>query len=213
MTALQDDLWVPISALQHYSYCPRQCALIHQEQSFDDNEFTLRGHRAHRRVNSGEVSVEKGVRVVRALPLFSERLGLVGKADVVEFLPDGTPYPVEYKQGKRHRREHDDIQLAAQAICLEEMTGKAVPEGAIYHHKSKRRRVVVIDARLRQAVADTTDAVRRLLCDKTLPPPVEDASCCRACSLADICQPELVEASQRIAQFRRSLFSADESEA
>ncbi len=203
---------VAISALQHYSYCPRQCALIHQEQSFDDNEFTLRGHRAHRRVDSGEVTMEEGVRVLRSLPLYSERLGLVGKADVVEFLADGTPYPVEYKQGKRHRREHDDIQLAAQAICLEEMTGKAVPEGAIYHHKSKRRRVVAIDARLRQAVEEATEAVRRLLCEKTLPPPVEDASLCRACSLVDLCQPELVSAAERIVRLRRGLFSVEDAE-
>lgn len=82
---------IMLSALQHYSYCPRQCALIHQEQSFDDNEYTLRGQRAHRRVDSGEISTEDGRQVLRALPLYSDRLGLVGKADVVEFLPDGTP--------------------------------------------------------------------------------------------------------------------------
>ncbi len=133
---------IMLSALQHYSYCPRQCALIHQEQSFDDNEYTLRGQRAHRRVDSGEISTEDGRRVLRALPLYSDRLGLVGKADAVEFLPDGTPYPVEYKQGKRHKYDHDDIQLAAQALCLEEMTGCVVSEGAIYHHKSKRRRTM-----------------------------------------------------------------------
>lgn len=200
---------IMLSALQHYSYCPRQCALIHQEQSFDDNEFTLRGQRAHHRVDSGEMTVEEGVRVVRALPLYSERLGLVGKADVVEFLPDGTPYPVEYKQGKRHKREHDDIQLAAQAICLEEMTGYEIPEGAIYHHKSRRRRVVEITPALRQQVEEVTVAIRQMLSHGKLPPPVDDRSLCRACSLYEICQPELISAGSRIYALRQTLFDTD----
>ncbi len=207
---MTDELPILLSALQHYSYCPRQCALIHQEQSFEDNEFTLRGNRAHRRVDSGEITVADGVRVVRALPLYSERLGLTGKADVVEFLSDGTPYPVEYKQGRRHKRNHDDIQLAAQALCLEEMTGKAVPEGAIFHYKSKRRRVVAIDIRLRRLVEDVTQAVRELEQGKTLPPPAEDTSLCRACSLADICQPGLVGASRSPAPQRRERIETSE---
>lgn len=197
---------IMLSALQHYSYCPRQCALIHQEQSFDDNEFTLRGQRAHRRVDSGEISVEDDVRVARSLPLYSERLGLTGRADVVEFLVDGTPYPVEYKQGRRHRREHDDIQLAAQAICLEEMTGHEVPEGAIYHHRSKHRRVVKITPELRQRVEQITQAVRAMLASKTLPPPAKDPALCRACSLREICQPELVGAGRRIHELAERLF-------
>ena len=200
-----------LSALQHYSYCPRQCALIHQEQSFEDNEFTLRGQRAHHRVDSGEISVEDGVRVVRSLPLYSEKLGLTGKADVVEFLSDGTPYPVEYKQGRRHKRDHDDIQLAAQAICLEEMMGRAVNEGAIYHHKSKRRRVVRITAELRSEVERLTQAVRSLLVNDTMPPPVDDPALCRACSLHDLCQPELVSARHRIHDLNKSLFDAGDS--
>ncbi len=201
---------VAISALQHYSYCPRQCALIHQEQSFEDNEFTLRGHRAHRRVDSGEISTEGDVRVLRSLPLYSERLGLVGKADVVEFLPDGTPYPVEYKQGKRHKRDHDDIQLAAQAICLEEMTGHDVPEGAIYHHKSKRRRVVPISPELRREVERLTAEVRTLLDSGRMPPPARDPALCRACSLQPVCQPELLAAEQRIEAIAASLFQVED---
>lgn len=202
---------VAISALQHYSYCPRQCALIHQEQSFDDNEFTLRGQRVHRCVDGGEISVEEGVQVLRALPLYCERLGLVGKADVVEFLPDGTPYPVEYKAGRRHQREHDDIQLAAQALCLEEMTGFDVPEGAIYHHKSKRRRVVAITPRLRSRVEVVTGMVRAMLASEQLPPPTEDAARCRACSLTEICQPELLRARCRIRLLADMLFQEDEA--
>ena len=132
---------VPLSALQHYSYCPRQCALIHQEQSFEENVFTLRGQRDHERVDEPDTRHEDGIRIEQALPLYCDRLGLSGKADVVEFLPDGTPRPVEYKHGPRRAKGHDDIQVAAQALCLEEMTGKQVDEGVIFHHTSRRSAV------------------------------------------------------------------------
>ncbi len=128
---------IPLSALQHWCYCPRQCALIHIEQVFEDNLFTQRGQALHKRVDDPGFEVRDGLRIERALPLFSDTLGLVGKADVVEFLPDGTPYPVEYKHGSRNKRADiaacDDVQLAAQALCLEEMFGTPVPEGALYY--------------------------------------------------------------------------------
>ena len=137
---------IPLSALQHWACCPRQCALIHVEQVFAENLFTQRGQAPHKRVDDPGCEVRDGLRVERALPLFNDHLGLVGKADVVEFLPDGTPYPVEYKHGSRHKRADiaacDDIQLAAQALCLEEMFGKRVPEGALYYATSRRRRIV-----------------------------------------------------------------------
>ena len=110
---------ITLSALQHWCYCPRQCALIHVEQVFAENLFTLRGQALHKRVDDPGFEVRDGLRVERALPLFCDRLGLVGKADIVEFSPDGTPYPVEYKHGSRHKRADiaacDDLQLAAQA--------------------------------------------------------------------------------------------------
>lgn len=201
-----------LSALQHYSYCPRQCALIHQEQVFDENEFTLRGRRAHRRVDAGETTVEAGRRVARSLPLYSKKYDLIGKADVVEFLHDGTPYPVEYKQGRRQKREHDDIQLAAQALCLEEMTGKIVAEGAIYSHKTRRRRIVRITPDLRQRVVDTAEKVRAMLEQDELPRPVEDRSLCLACSLQDQCQPVLVAGTKTLASLRRRLFSVEDED-
>jgi len=201
---------VLLSALQHYSYCPRQCALIHQEQVFDENEFTLRGRRAHQRVDAGEHTVEDGKRVVRSLPLFSEKYQLAGKADVVEFLDDGTPYPVEYKYGRRQPREHDDIQLAAQALCLEEMTGRTVREGAIYSHKTHRRRTVPITPALRQRVVDIAAEVRAMLSENVLPGPVDDRSLCRACSLHDQCQPEMVAATKKLASLRKRLFSTED---
>lgn len=207
-----DVLQVPISALQHYSYCPRQCALIHQEQSFEENALTLRGRRAHRRVESGEFTVEDGVQVLRSLPLYSKRLGLVGKADVVEILPDGRYYPVEYKHGRRHHQRHDDLQLAAQALCLEEMTGQPVPEGAIYHHKSRRRRVVHITPELRQLVEQTTQSVRRLLTSDAMPAPLEDDTRCRNCSLQPLCEPRLIGATERIHMLSKHLFEVDDAQ-
>ncbi len=202
---------VPISALQHYSYCPRQCALIHQEQSFDENLYTLRGRAVHAQVDTPASGLERGVRVERALPLYSIRLGLVGRADVVEILPDGRPYPVEYKHGPRRARTHDDLQLAAQALCLEEMTGRSVPAGAIFHHSSRRRREVSIGPELRAAVEQLTPVVRALLQAGRLPPPVNDDRC-RHCSLYDSCQPAIVAAGDRLARLRATLYDPDEEE-
>lgn len=177
-----------ISSLEHWSYCPRQCCLIHSEQAFEENIHTLRGQAVHARVDEPGVETRPGLRVARAVPLWCDQLGLVGKSDVVEFLADGTPYPVEYKHGKKREKRHDDIQLAAQALCLEEMTGKCVPFGAIYHATSRRRREVAITPKLRQAVETCVADVRAALSAPSLPPPVNDQRC-KECSLIDLCQP------------------------
>ncbi len=199
-----------ISALQHYSYCPRQCALIHVEQVFDENVYTLRGRAVHERVDEPDSQLEDGVRVERALPLYSERLGLIGKADVVEFQAGDVPYPVEYKHGLRRPKEHDDLQLAAQALCLEEMTGKKVMHGAIYHHGSRRRREVEITGALRKQVEETTAAVRALVKSGVLPPPVNDERC-RHCSLNEICQPEALTETEKLHALREHLFDPDDN--
>ena len=207
---------VALAALQHWAYCPRQCGLIHLEQAFDDNLHTLRGNAEHARVDKPGVETAKGVRVERALPLWHDALGLIGKSDVVEFLPGGAPYPVEYKHGSRHKAKDiaacDDLQLAAQALCLEAMTGHAVPEGAIYYASSKRRRVVAVDAPLRQAVEHTAQAVRSMLASQTLPPPLTAelaAQRCKGCSLHERCMPETASA-QAIIELRAHLFDAED---
>lgn len=206
----QDDP-IPLSALEHWSYCPRQCCLIHAEQAFAENIHTLRGQAVHARTD--EAGVEAGFdgrRVARAVPLWCDRLGLVGKSDVVEFLADGTPYPVEYKHGRKRERRHDDIQLAAQAMCLEEMTGKPVPFGAIYHASSRRRREVAITAELRQAVETCVAEVRAALRKPTLPPPLNDRRC-RECSLVELCQPAALAGRERQRHLAATLFSPDEA--
>lgn len=188
---------IPVSALQHWAYCPRQCGLIHLEQAFDENVFTLRGRAVHAQVDQPGIELRKGLRVERALPIWSDSLGLIGKADTVEFEPDGTPFPVEYKQGSRSKAlelaECDDVQLAAQAICLEEMTGRSVTDGAIYYATTRRRRVVSIDRKLRDRVVETTRAIAEMLESRRLPPPTRDRRRCTACSLHDRCQPEAID--------------------
>ena len=198
-----------LSALQHYSYCPRQCALIHVEQAFAENVHTMRGNAVHERVDEPGFEEKTNVRVERALQVWSEKFGLIGKCDVVEFLPDGTPYPVEYKHGVKRVKLHDDMQLAAQAMCLEEMTGKPVLRGAIYHHSSRRRREVNITPELRAQVVEIADAIRTMLASGTLPPPANDARC-KECSLNDICQPQVMVASVDQKRIVDALFEVDE---
>lgn len=202
---------IALSALEHWSYCPRQCCLIHAEQAFEENIHTLRGQAVHARTDeSGVEAGYEGRRIARAVPLWCDRLGLVGKSDVVEFLADGTPYPVEYKHGKKRERRHDDIQLAAQALCLEEMTGKSVPFGAVYHASSRRRREVAIRVELRQAVETCVAEVRVALRGLSLPPPVNDKRC-RECSLADLCQPAALAGRERQRHLAATLFKPDKA--
>lgn len=205
----ETDDSIMLSALQHWSYCPRQCALIHLEQAFDENVHTMRGNAAHERVDEPGFETFEGVKSERALPVWSERFGLSGKCDVVEFHPDGRIYPVEYKHGKKRAQTHDDLQLAAQAMCLEEMFGKPVTKGAIYHHSSRRRREVKITPELRQQVGDTVAAIRAMLVSGKLPPPANDTRC-KECSLNDICQPQAITKTANQKPLAAELFNVDE---
>lgn len=205
---------IALSALQHWHYCPRQCGLIHLEQVFDENVHTLRGQAVHARVDKPGVDIAKGVRVERAMPLWHDALGLVGKADVVEFLPGGVPYPVEYKHGSRNKAADiaacDDVQLAGQALCLEHMLGLPIQEGALYYASSKRRRVVPITAALRENVVQTAQAIRHMLASTALPPVLAAEQAeqrCKACSLMARCQPQATAIGLRKA--RTDLFDPD----
>jgi CRISPR-associated exonuclease Cas4 len=149
------------------------------------------------------------VRAERALPVWSDRLGLIGKCDVVEFHPNGHIYPVEYKHGKKREKIHDDLQLAAQAMCLEEMTGRAITHGAIYHHGSRRRREVAITQDLRDKVEETVNAIRAMMDSGKLPPPANDARC-KECSLKEICQPKAMAATVDQKRSVAMLFEVEE---
>jgi CRISPR-associated exonuclease Cas4 len=191
MTFPEADL-VPISALQHYMFCHRQCALIHVEQIWVESVLTAEGRILHERVDAGGMEKRRDVKRVFGLPIRCLRLGLVGKADVVEFhrQVDGTwrPYPVEHKRGRRKQEDWDRVQLCAQALCLEEMLGVAVPEGALFYGKEQRREVVAISDGLRRETEEVAAAVHRMLAEGRTPPP-EYAPRCDNCSLVQICLP------------------------
>jgi CRISPR-associated exonuclease Cas4 len=187
-----DDTLVPISALQHQLFCPRQCALIHLEQQWLEDGATAEGRILHERVDGGGRDRRGGVRTVRGLALRSVAHGLTGKADAVEFR-GGQPYPVEYKRGKPKAHRADEVQLCAQALCLEEMFGVAVPEGALFYGATQRRTVVAIDAELRALTLATAAAVRAMLAGGVTPAPVDMPSC-RRCSLEPLCRPRAIAA-------------------
>lgn len=186
----------PLSALQHAVYCLRQAALIHIERAWADNRFTAEGHVLHAVADKGGSRKARGVRRAMALPLACKRLGFAGTADLVEFQPrpggGETPYPVEYKRGKPKLHRADEVQLCAQALCLEEMTGIDVPEGALFYAETKRRLVVPFDAELRRLTEETAMAFAEVFASGVTPPPTIHRARCRACSLADLCCPDTV---------------------
>lgn len=198
---------VMISALQHWSYCQRQCALIHVEQTFTENLYTLRGRRAHAHADHPGNEARRGARIERALPLWSRKWGLTGKADTVEFV-DGRPYPVEYKVGRRKSGGHDELQLCAQALCLEEMFDIPVPVGALYYHASRQRHEVSFDTDLRARVVEAVAGVRQLLESETLPGAPNDARCPK-CSLIDACLPSVVSNASAERRYHDLLFDIE----
>lgn len=204
----QDHEIVPISALEHYSYCPRQAALIHIEAVWDENLYTLRGRFVHEQADEPGEERREGLHVERSLPLWSRRLGLVGRADIVEF-HGSTPYPVDYKHGPSRKHEHDDLQLCAQAVCLEEMTGEPVPRGAIFHAISQHRREVEFDEGLRQRLQEAVAKLRESLPQTTLPEAPNDARC-RNCSLHSSCLPQAVAEPKKVAHFLSTLWLVEE---
>lgn len=205
-----DQDLIPISALEHYAYCPRQAALIHVEMVWDENLYTQRGRFVHEQVDQPGVETLGEIRVERSLPLWSRRWGLVGKADIVEF-HGLTPYPVDYKHGPRRRREHDDLQVCAQAVCLEEMTGQKVPCGAIFHASSQHRREVVCDQALRRRLQEAVVHLREILRRSTLPPAPNDKRC-RQCSLKSSCLPAVVADAKRMARLAVALYRTEKEQ-
>jgi CRISPR-associated exonuclease Cas4 len=212
----EGDNATAISALQHAVYCLRQAALIHIERVWAENRFTAEGRMLHEVTHEAKSRKERGVRRVTALPLSCRRLNLVGVADLVEFRrSDGgeIAFPVEYKRGKPKRHRADEVQLCAQALCLEEMTGKAVPEGALFYGENKRRVVVPFDAELRTLTEMTALAFGSLLAEGRTPPPVWRAERCRACSLLELCRPKAMAKSALGFRNRALAAALDDGEA
>ena len=188
----EDDIIVGISAIEHYAYCPRQFALMYIERSFEDNADTLHGTALHTRVDEEATRYEPGKRIETALPLWCNRLGVVGKSDCVEFHDDGSVVPVEYKRSRRNKYIYHDLQLCAQCLCLEEMLNVRVFRGAVYYFGSHRCRYVdLTDNELRAETEKAISDIRLLMINGITPPAVNDQRC-ENCSLIDICEPSLI---------------------
>jgi CRISPR-associated exonuclease Cas4 len=221
----EDDL-LPLSGLQHMAFCERRWALVQIEQIWEDNRFTAEGNLIHQKAHSGEIESRPGVLVRRTLPIHSFRLGLSGQADIVEFQPaashqrgtalDGRrglwqPYPIEYKRSRDKAGSHAyRIQLCAQALCLEEMLGTDVPEGAVYDATARRRQIVAMEAHLRAAVESAAKRMHDLFRSSCTPPPVFKKAC-KSCSLIERCFPERIGQKRPIeAYYRHFLKEAED---
>jgi CRISPR-associated exonuclease Cas4 len=196
---------LPLSLLNDYLYCPRRAALKEIEGIRSENKHTVLGDLVHEHADLPGYEVAKGVTLLRALPVWSERLGLSGKCDVVEQHADGALVPVEYKKGKRRAFENDDAQLCAQALCLEEMLGRRIDGGAVFHAASKRRREVGFTPELRALVEHSLAELRVLLDSQRVPPAIFKPAC-EECSLFEICLPKVVSEGSRAERLVRQLF-------
>ncbi len=204
----EDDL-LPISALQHVVFCERQFALIHVERAWTENVLTAEGRALHEKVDEGVGEARGELRIGRSVPLQSLRLGIVGVADVVELRRDETagvavaclagrwaPKPVEYKRGRPKEHRADEVQLCAQALCLEEMLGAAIPAGALFYGKTRHRLEVAFNSELRELVERAARRAREIL-DAGLTPVARREPKCDSCSLLDLCRPEALSRSAR----------------
>ena len=203
-----DDQMLMLSGIQHYMFCPRQWALIHIEQQWDENRLTAEGHLQHQNVDNSAYRQKNGDTItLRSVHIASHSLGLYGVTDAIELVPSDVsedaithprypgfwkPYPIEYKRGHRKPDERDEVQLAAQVICLEEMYGIHIPEAALFYHETRHREVVTIDEHLRQLTSELSEAMHRTF-ESGFTPKAEERRGCRSCSLIDICAPELTK--------------------
>lgn len=198
---MDDDDLIPISALQHYLYCPRQCALIHVERIWAENRQTAEGRLLHEHVDRPQIERRKGVRVVTAMPVMSLELGLTGLADVVEFYRTEAgeqAFPVEFKRGRPKAHRADEVQLCAQALCLEHMLTTHIDAGALFYGQTRRRKEVQFDTALRNLTLLTITSTRDMILASRTPIETYVAKRCDACSLLDLCQPRLLETGNSI---------------
>lgn len=199
---------VPLSALEHYAYCPRQSGLILLEDAFADDAATVRGTLLHQRVDTPGNRGRYGVRTLHALPVWHDGQGLTGICDTVELHADGTVLPVEHKSGRYRPGGPADIQVAAQAMCLEAMFATPIHIAAIYSAADRRRHQVTVDDDLRTRVIETTDLVRAMLATSRLPPAVSDSRC-RRCSMAAGCMPRVLSRTSSYQHALHALFTPE----
>ena len=204
-----EDELLQLSALQHLLFCERQCALIHIEHVWEENRLTVEGKNMHERVHEQTTENRPGIRIARGLRLRSLRLGLVGMADVVEFhlksdISDlkspGQPFPVEYKRGKPKADHSDEVQLCAQAMCLEEMLDIPIPSGALFYGTTRRRQDVFFSDSLRDLTSQTAERLHALVNAGVTPPAVYSPKCDH-CSLLNVCLPKDAGEGKSVAQY------------
>ena len=206
---MPDQRLIPLSALQHYAFCPRQCALIHNEQAWAENWLTAQGQVLHQRVDRGEPETRKGIRFERGVQVSAVQVGLTGKLDLVEIdLANGDMKPVEYKRGKPKTDNWDKVQLCAQALCLEEMTGKPVKQGALWYWQTRHREDVPINDSLRVETRAVIESVRALFSGGQTPKAQYEKKC-KACSLMELCNPQLLARDQS-GRYFTSLFDQED---
>jgi len=189
---------IPISALQHWQFCPRQCALIHVERLWAENRLTAEGRVLHARPDSGRPESRPGLRILRAVEIASTTHGIHGVADVVELTGrPPRPFPVEYKRGRPKPHRADEVQLCAQALCLEEMFSCPIPEGALFHGQTRRRKPVAFNDELRSLTRSVIAEVREMFASGRLLPPEYAPRRCDSCSLRTLCRPNLRKSAAR----------------
>jgi len=202
-----EDLVVPVSALNHYSFCPRRCAYIHIERIWQDNLLTAEGIQLHERVHSDESEKRGNLKTERGIQIYSDKYGLTGKLDLLEIqIEPWQLTPVEYKRGKPKISNCDRIQLCAQVLCLEEMRNVSISRAALWYWQVRKREWIEIDESLRNLTIDTIHAVHKLIENKSLPKAIYTTSC-KACSFFDICQPRKTDQSAR---YVKELFRDEE---
>jgi CRISPR-associated exonuclease Cas4 len=202
-----DDL-IQLSSLQHYAFCPRQCALIHVEQIWTENRLTAEGRIMHEHVHDEGDESRGNVRIERGASLRSLRLGLIGKADVVEYhrQTDGTwqAFPVEHKRGKPKPDHSDKVQLCAQALCLEEMLNASIPAGALFYGKTRRRLDVTFDEALRLETQEVAKLTHDLIEIGLTPAPVYNKRC-ESCSLMAECMPKTIQKKRSVESYLKRM--------
>lgn len=189
ITEWNDWELVPISAISHHLYCPRQNSLIHVEGIFEENHLTVSGNIGHSFIDQERSVADHGLRKETSLRVYSDKFGIQGIADIIEFPKEKPPFPIDYKNGRISKWTNQEAQLCAVAICLEEMLDVKIQFGAIYHIQSKKRHDVEFSDSLRALTIQTIEEIRKILRDKILPPPVSNRSLCKNCSLFDTCMP------------------------
>lgn len=201
-----EEDYIQLSAIQHYVFCPRQCALIHVHGIWDENAFTAKGKIMHEKVDSGEDESRGERLILRSQNIYSKRLGLSGRCDVVEIPGRGeyrAPYPVEYKSGKPKNDISDMAQLCAQALCLEEMMNVPVRKAAIFYGKPRRRLEADIDDDLRRSTEEIIKAIHKIVSERIIPSAKYEHKC-DSCSLHEACMPEVT--SGKLKSYIRELY-------